>query len=212
MIQGYNPILQSERLHTPTVIGAITDYSPLYRLLQSNLFKFYASFHIEEFGSNRIPNSSILESLISNSSNNLNISVVGKVKYNDKDLGIKLIISPWYNDIPVEQFLFEKLYEVKRKLKMEVYNLSPLKVDMDIMYHNLLTNMNSTNFNGEHHEYFGEALKQLADNASEELERIVMDMTESRMDGYENGYCAQKDEQKRIRHANTNGRYHTNHE
>jgi len=186
MQQEYTPTLQSERLYVPTIIGAVTDYTPLHKLLSSPLFKFYISHTMNEFNRTEIHSNSVMEYITHSQKYGL-LTVDGKVKYNKEYLGISLRVPVFNNTTGVEEFLFDILYELKRHLKKAIYDLSPFKEDIDIMYNNLLENMHSTNFNGAHHEYFSKELEQMDTTANEELERLIMDMAEAKNGCYGNG-------------------------
>jgi len=173
MNQEYNPTLHSEKLHTPTVIGAVIDYSPLHRLLHSNLFKFYITRAFDEYGNMEIHGNTVIEYIIQ-THNYDNIMVIGKVKYNSENIGLNMQLPPYHGNGDINRFLFEILYEMKQHLKKAMYDLSPFKHDLDIIYNNLINNMHSTNFNGMHHEHFGKMLENMNEEANNELERVIM--------------------------------------
>jgi len=155
---------------------------------------------MNEFDRTEIHNNLVMDYIIHSHKYGM-LTVEGKVKYDKEYLGITLQVPPYNDGVGVEEFLFDILYELKRHLKKAIYDLSPFKEDIDIMYNNLLGNINSTNFNGAHHEYFSKALEQMDNKANKELERTIMDMVEAKMGGYGNGNWNTKNKDKELKGA-----------
>lgn len=162
----YRPRFKSEQIQSSTVIGAITDYTPYYRLLKSNIFSFY--HHTDE-----LPTISI-DQYISHS-RMLDITVNGQVKYNNQRLAINMKLNHFPDNIKAtRKYLFEVMYEMKYQLKLAMYDLSPFKEQMDIIYNNLMENLHSTNGNHQLMDYFQKILEELDERANHELEREIM--------------------------------------
>jgi hypothetical protein len=171
----YNPTLHSERLHTQTVIGAIEDYGPLYRLLHSGIFKFYISDNTVFYEKIEIPNDLITNYIIQ--PNKYSITIAVQIDFNNEYICLNELMPKYDNNGNVNHFLFEVLYEMKQHVKKVLYDLSPFKAEMDTIYNNLITNMHSVNFNVGHHEHFRTTIERMNETLNIELEEAIIGRT-----------------------------------
>jgi len=103
------------------------------------------------------------------------LTITARTNYNGQQLGINIELQHFDgNREQAIKYLFDVMYEMKYKLKLAMYDLSPFKEQMDIIYNNLMENLHSVNSNPQMMDYFQNTLEDLDKKANQELEREIM--------------------------------------
>ena len=167
---------QQDVIRHTTVIGGVTDYSPLYRLINLPFF----SFSIVSYNNSYIPidNSKVIEIMHRNiRDDNITLNIRLEIEYKGERLRLETKKPLQYlcdNQYGLEDYLFHVMLTMKVQMKQTMFNSSDFKETADIMYSRLMDNVQSGNMNPQLHTDLTNMLNQIDLNANNELEGYFM--------------------------------------
>ncbi len=182
----YRPHFASVGIQQSTVIGAVTDYTPFYNLIKSNIFSFFIGPNREHIPSPHITH------FITYPSRGEMLEIEAEISYNGQRLGVRQIVElisiETRDDYSIDRLL-HVLNSMIHQLKMGMYDLSKYKVELDIIYHNLMENIQSVNMRPDLHEFSNHRLQEIEKTMNNEFERIFMaaDGGAATLDGHSTG-------------------------
>ena len=167
------PKFNNVKIKKRGIIGEIIDYTPLYRLLSLDIFKF----EIENRYDPKIINIYSHEILTFIANNNFDfIKIKGYVYYNNQLLNAEIGLSKEDVDSSdVNDILLEALNSIMDSIKYKIYLNHHIKKEFDMIFDAIHTNIQSGKF------YVANMLKDQIDHLSHnmvnEIERIFNECT-----------------------------------
>lgn len=167
------PKFNNVKIKKRGIIGEIIDYTPLYRLLSLDIFKF----EIENRYDPKIINIYSHEILTFITNNNFDfIKIKGYVYYNNQILNAEIGLSKEdINSSDVNDILLEALNSIIDSIKYKIYLNHHIKKEFDTIFDAIHTNIQSGKF------YVANMLKDQIDHLSynmvNEIERIFNECT-----------------------------------
>lgn len=131
----YTPHFKEIQLERSSIIGAVPNFEPLIRLVNSKNLKFYSKFH-HEMDSFSVPNNHILEHLRLGSYNTIQIKM--EIDFKGKKYAVhqQIDLEQLYRKLVTEAFdiFYELLLNMKRQLKLVLFDLYKNKETLDRIY------------------------------------------------------------------------------
>jgi len=168
----YHPFFSVAKIEAPTIIGGVTDLTPLYNLLNSSVFSFKIETPITTY---EIPNNKILGYIGQNLHDILVINA--KVYYNNQTINIVMKIqlnklSKIITGNSAERF-YSILTDMLNSLKQKMYSLSSYKETLDIMNTEIQNIFSSSDGNFLMVNDIQDRMNDLNEKMNSEFERII---------------------------------------
>lgn len=170
----YTPHFTETHLERSSIIGAVPNFDPLIRLVNSKNLKFYSKFH-HEMDSFSVPNNHILEHLRLGSYNTLQIKM--EIDFKGKKYAVHQQIDSeqLYRKLVTEAFdiFYEMLLAMKHQLKLVLFDLYKHKETFDRIYTQMDEALRTSDIRTFTH--CRTVLNQLEEEMNSEFEGYFMD-------------------------------------